>query len=93
MSLFENSRDREYAMFGLKIAGDFGVTLFAPVILFVWIGKTLDTRFDLAPLLTILGFVVAAILSALMIYRKAHRYNAQYLAIEGKGVNKEVEKK
>ncbi len=91
MSLFIDPKDRKYMLLGTRIAGDFGATLFVPVILFVWVGKTLDNKYDLWPILTIIGFVLAAILSSIMIYRKAQKYNAEYLAIDGKEI-KEIPK-
>ncbi|EKE05541.1 MAG: hypothetical protein ACD_19C00227G0001 [uncultured bacterium] len=78
-------------LLGTRIAGDFGATLFVPVILFAWLGKILDNKYDLWPILTIIGFVLAAILSSIMIYRKAQKYNAEYLAIDGKEI-KEIPK-
>ena len=91
MSLFIDPKDRKYMLLRTRIAGDFGATLFVPVILFAWLGKTLDNKYDLWPILTIMGFVLAAVLSAIMIYKKAYKYNAEYLAIEGKET-KEISK-
>ena len=91
MSLFIDTKDRKYMLLGTRIAGDFGATLFVPVILFAWLGKILDNKYDLWPILTIIGFVLAAILSSIMIYRKAQKYNAEYLAIDGKEI-KEIPK-
>ena len=67
MSLFIDTKDRKYMLLGTRIAGDFGATLFVPVILFAWLGKILDNKYDLWPILTIIGFVLAAILSSIMI--------------------------
>ncbi len=33
-------------MMGLKIVGDFGASIAAPVILFVWIGQWLDEKYE-----------------------------------------------
>ena len=70
--------DREYYLFALKIVGDFGVNIAAPVIVFALIGQTLDEKYHTRPWFLILGFVVAAILSGLIIYRKAKRYGDEY---------------
>lgn len=70
--------DRRYWIFGLRIAGDFVLTIAIPVVIFAYLGKQLDIRFGTAPWLLIAGFTLAAVLSALMIYRKAKRYGKEY---------------
>lgn len=70
--------DRRYWLFGLRITGDFGATIAIPVVVFAYLGKRLDTRYDTAPGLLITGFVVAALISGVMIYRKAKRYGKEY---------------
>ncbi len=70
--------DRRYWLFGLRIAGDFGITLALPVVILAYFGKRLDTRFDTAPWLLIAGFASAALTSGILIYRKAKRYGKEY---------------
>ena len=70
--------DRRYWLFGLRIAGDFGLTLALPVVILAYLGKRLDTRFATTPWLLIAGFAFAAILSGMLIYRKAKRYGKEY---------------
>lgn len=70
--------DRRYWVFGLRIAGDFGLTIAIPVVVFAYFGKQFDTRFGTTPWLLIGGFVFAALLSGTMIYRKAKRYGKEY---------------
>lgn len=70
--------DRRYWLFGLRIAGDFGVTIAIPVVVLAYLGKRLDTRFDTAPWLLIVGFALAAVTSGILIYRKAKRYGKEY---------------
>lgn len=67
-----------HTLLGLRIAGDFGVTLAAPVVIFVLIGKWLDGKYDSSPWLTILAFILAAVVSAISINRKAKRYGKEY---------------
>ena len=74
--------ERQYYLFGLRIVGDFGASIAVPVILFVLIGQWLDGKYGTGSRYTILGFVVAALLSARMIYRKAKRYAKEYEDIE-----------
>jgi len=71
-------KDRNYILLGLRIAGDFGVTLALPVVLFVIIGQWLDGKLDKSPIFTILAFLLAAVVSAIMIYKKAQKYSDQY---------------
>lgn len=70
--------DRRYWLFGLRIAGDFGVTIAIPVVVFAYLGKRLDARYDTAPWILIVGFALAALLSGVMIYRKAKKYGTEY---------------
>ncbi len=70
--------DRIYYLFGLKIIGDFGATIAVPVVIFVLLGQKLDERYNLTPWLTILGFVVAAVISSRSIYKKAKKYGEEY---------------
>ena len=73
-----SKKDSHYMMFGLKIAGDFGVTIAAPIVAFVLLGRWLDRIYDANPWFTILAFVLAALLSAVSIARKAKRYGKEY---------------
>jgi F0F1-type ATP synthase assembly protein I len=70
--------DRKYYMFGLKIAGDFGISIAAPVVLFALLGQYLDGKYGTRPWLLIVGFVVAAAISAKLIYKKAKKYGDEY---------------
>lgn len=70
--------DRGYYLFALRIVGDFGVSLAAPVVVFALIGQSLDEKYQTRPWFLILGFVVAAVLSGVIIYRKAKRYGEIY---------------
>lgn len=85
MPLSEN--DRRSYLLGLQIAGDFGVSIAVPVVVFVLAGKWLQNRFDFAPYGTIVGFVLAATVSALVIRRRAAWYACEYRAIETPGKN------
>lgn len=74
----KKSNDRRYLIFGLRIAGDFGLTIAMPVVVFAYLGKQLDTRLGTTPWLLISGFALAALLSGMVIYRKAKRYGKEY---------------
>ena len=77
-------KDRKYYLLGLRIAGDFGATIAAPEIVFVLVGQWLDGRYYKAPWLTIASFILAALLSGRMIYKKAKRYGKQFDGIDKK---------
>lgn len=76
--------DRQYYLFGLKIAGDFGVVIAVPVVLFVFLGRWLDERYRQDWLFTVLAFVLAALISGTIIYRKAKKYGQEYQRLNDK---------
>lgn len=65
-------------MFALRIAGDFGISIAAPVVVFVLIGQWLDGKYGTGIRYTVLAFIFAALLSAKIIYRKAKQYGKEY---------------
>lgn len=74
----KRTNDRDYLLMGIRIVGDFGATIAVPVVLFSWIGKTLDESWGTRPYLLILGFFLAAILSGVSLTRKAKVYGRRY---------------
>jgi len=74
----KKTTDREYYLFALRIIGDFGATIAMPVVVFVLFGQWLDGKYETSPLFTIIGFVLAALISAKIIHKKAKRYGEQY---------------
>ena len=76
--------DKEYIRLGLRIIGDFGATLAVPVVLFVLAGQWLDKKYHHSYLFTVLAFILAALTSARMIYKKAKQYDKLYHDIEKK---------
>ena len=70
--------DRKYYLFALRIVGDFGVSIAVPVVILALIGQRMDEKYGTAPLYLILGFVVAALLSGRIIYKKAKKYGEEY---------------
>ena len=72
------STDRQYYLLGLKIAGDFGVAIATPVVVFAYVGRWLDGRWGGGWRFTVIAFVVSALLSGLIIYRKAKKYGEEY---------------
>jgi len=78
----------QYQLFAFKMLGDFGASIAAPVVIFVLIGQYLDGKYAKSPLFTVLGFVLAALLSAKIIYKKAKRYGEEYKKMNEAGKNK-----
>lgn len=74
--------DRRYYSLGLRIVVDFGAAIAVPVVVFVLLGQYLDDHFGLSPLFTILGFVLAALISAKIIYKKAKYYGREYQKLD-----------
>ncbi|MFH1947553.1 MAG: AtpZ/AtpI family protein [Candidatus Magasanikbacteria bacterium] len=71
-------KDRKYMLMGLRIAGDFGASIAVPVILFVLIGQWLDGKYEKTPLFTVIAFILAALVSGKMLYKKAKKYGKEY---------------
>ncbi len=70
--------DRQYYLFALRIAGDFGATIAVPVVLFAWLGRKLDMMSGGGIKYTLAGFVLAACLSGIMIFKKAKKFGIEY---------------
>jgi len=78
----QSEKDRQYMMLGLRIVGEFGFIIAAPIVVFALLGKWLDGRYDTAPLFLVGGFILAALLTSLSIYRRAQRFGKEYMAID-----------
>lgn len=68
----------KYQLFAFKMLGDFGFSIAAPVVMFVLIGQYLDAKYGKSPLFTITAFVLAALVSAKIVYKKAKLYGEEY---------------
>lgn len=65
-------------MFGLRIVGEFGGLIAIPVVVFVLVGRWLDERWGTKPWMTVVGFLVAAAISALMVWRRTKEVAKEY---------------
>jgi hypothetical protein len=74
----KDSKSRKYILLGFRIMGNFGATIAIPVILFVIFGQWLESKFGHEPYFTIAGFVIAALLTAVMIKKKAKQFAKEY---------------
>lgn len=79
--------DRQYYLFALKIMGDFGVAIAVPVVVLVLVGQWLDEKYNFAPFFTIFGFVLAALASVRIIYKKTKIYGEQYKKMDNQSNN------
>lgn len=70
--------DRYYYVLAVRIAADFGLAIAAPAVLAAVIGKMLDERYGVYPLLTIILLIIAFILTAIYVVRKAYYYLELY---------------
>ena len=66
----KKTSDREYYMFAVRIVGDFGATIAFPVVILVMIGQYLGTKYHHEQLFTITAFILAALTSGKIIYRR-----------------------
>lgn len=80
----QKTTSREYYLFAFKILGDFGISIAVPVVLFVIIGHYLDGKYNTTPLFTILGFILAALITIKIIKNKATLYGAEYKRMNDK---------
>jgi F0F1-type ATP synthase assembly protein I len=81
----KKSSSRDYQMLGIRIVGDFGASIAMPVVVLVLIGQYADKTYNRSPLFTILGFILAALISAKIIHKKAQAYGAEYKRLNDAG--------
>ncbi len=70
--------DREYYVFALGAAGDFGITIAIPVIIFTILGTYFDDKYGTHPLFVSWCLVISALLTIKIIYRKAKHYGEEF---------------
>lgn len=81
----KKTTDREYYLFAVRIMGDFGASIALPLVGFVLLGQYLDGKYNQTPWFTVMGFVLAALLTAKLVHKKAKKYGQEYQAMEDKG--------
>ena len=82
----QTENNRQYYLFAMRIVSDFGATIAIPVVVLVLIGQRLDRTYHTGILFTACGFVLAALISGLAIYRKAKRYGQEYEILNQKNI-------
>jgi len=76
--------DRKYYLFALKIVGDFGIAIAVPVVVMVLLGQWLDGKYSSTPTFTVFAFVIAALISIKIVYKKAKIYGEAYRKLDEK---------
>lgn len=76
-----DERQRQSMLLGIRIAGDFGAAIAVPIVIFVLIGQWLDRKYGIGPWATVGAFVISALISGKIIYRKARAYGREFASI------------
>ena len=66
---------------GMRIIGDFGAAIAVPIVVFVLAGQCLDEKYDAGYKFTISAFVLAALVSGRILYKKAKAYGAEFQSL------------
>ena len=74
----KTKQDWYYYKLGIRIAADFGVTLAVPPVIAAFLGKWLDERWGTAPWIFAICLLIAFILTAVIVVRKAKVYGRLY---------------
>ena len=74
----QNSSDRKYYLFAMKIVGDFGASIAIPAVLGAVAGNWLDEKYARSPFFTILCLALAFLATARIIQKKAKKYGELY---------------
>lgn len=78
------SSDAAYQRLAMRIFADFSGTIAIPAVSAALLGKWLDARYGTEPNLLIACVVVALVLTAVMVVRKAKFYGRAYAALDRK---------
>ncbi len=78
------SIEQKYYIFALKIAGDFGFTLAAPVLIASLVGQYLDKVYNTRPLFFTILLILSALVTANLIYKKSKKYGQQFQDLDKK---------
>lgn len=73
-----------YYIFALKIIGDFGATIAIPVVISAIIGQKLDDKWHTRPMMLIIFMAISAVITAVLIYKKAKVYGKDFQDLDKK---------
>lgn len=77
-------------MMGMRIIGDFGAAIAVPVVTFVLAGQWLDEKYRTGYKFTIGAFVLAALVSGKILYKKAKAYGAEFQSLNQEADTKNI---
>lgn len=77
----QNDLDRQYVILAFRIIGEFGASIAAPVVILTVIGKRLDAAYGTGPAFLSGGFVLAAVISAAYVVKRAKTFAKEYEAL------------
>ncbi|HTK04613.1 MAG TPA: hypothetical protein VL500_03450 [Candidatus Eisenbacteria bacterium] len=77
-----NDLDRQYGLLAFRAVGEFGAAIALPVVLLSLAGKRMDAAYGTAPRYLILGFVLAALLSAAYVAKRTRELNQEYQRLD-----------
>ncbi len=87
----QKSSSRDYYILAFKIIGSFGASISVPVVVFVLIGQYFDKKYSSSPWLTVLAFVLAALVSAKIVNKQAKIFGAEYKRLNDNGKTSKIQ--
>jgi len=91
--MVKKTTDRQYYLFAIRIFADFGATIAVPVVLFVLVGQYFDNKYETYPLYTIIGLIIAALVTSKLIYKKSKVYGKEYQVMVNRDIHANKENK
>jgi F0F1-type ATP synthase assembly protein I len=72
------SKEAPYYRLAARAFVDFSGTIAVPAVIAAMIGKRLDSKYATEPWILIIALIVAFVLTAVIVVKKAKRYRADY---------------
>ena len=66
-----DNQDKKSLSLGLNLAWELGYLIAIPIIIFAFVGRALDRKFDTSPWLLLAGIFIALIISGIAVGRKS----------------------
>ncbi|MCH8049728.1 AtpZ/AtpI family protein [Patescibacteria group bacterium] len=70
--------DRYYYILAFRIAGDLAITIVIPALIAAYVGVKIDERLDSSPWALVIALVIAFLLTAYIVVKKARYYQKLY---------------
>ncbi len=78
----EPQKQRAYILLAFRIMGDMGATIAIPVVVLVTLAQYVSEKYGYGYSLTVLAFVVSALISGYFVWKKAKQYGKEYTDID-----------